>query len=95
MSAEIERLDPNEAKWRLVKLKQILGIKKSGPFIYNYDKKFTPSKIGYNNIYELLPKPIKGSIYIHYHQAGIVAVQPNMFRSYWGNGQFYPMKVLC
>ncbi|MFM2479506.1 hypothetical protein [Celerinatantimonas sp. MCCC 1A17872] len=89
LSGEVEELDKEQVKWRLTKLKEILEVTKSGPFIYTAKRKLRESLVCYSNMAESLLKLTKGPIYVHYYKGGITKVSLSVFTQFWGKGQFY------
>lgn len=88
-SGEVEELDKDQVKWCLTKLKAILEVTESGPFIYTAKRKQRESFISYSDMAESLLKMTKGPIYVHYYKSGITKVGLRAFTEFWGNGQFY------
>ncbi len=85
----VEELDKEQVKWRVLKLKEILGITEAGPFMYSAKKMPAERVISYLRITESLLELTKGPLYVHYHKGGIVKVSWWAFKEFWGEGHYY------
>ncbi|WDE10640.1 hypothetical protein [Thalassomonas haliotis] len=84
-----EELDIEQVKWRVLKLREILGITEAGPYMYTAKKMPKETVISYSQITECLLKHTKGPIYVHYHGGEIVKVSWWAFKEFWGEGHYY------
>ena len=82
-------LDSEQVKWRVLKLKEILGITKAGPFMYTAAPMTQERHLSYKKLADEVVALSKGPFFVHYHQGTIVQVAWWAFERFWGTGQYY------
>jgi hypothetical protein len=84
-----EELSDEEVRWRVLKLKEILGITKPGPFMYTAASTQTERDVSYQKLPEEVRTLTRGPLFVHYHRGGILRVSHWAFEEFWGTGHYY------
>ena len=76
-------LDAEQKLWRKLKCKEILGIKKGGPYIYTMHREIPSNDVPYDSFGEFAVSISKSALYVRYHGDTIFLVKRWAFKKFF------------
>ena len=85
----VEKLDQEQTKWRVLKIREILNVNGSCPYIYEADPSLPNKTIPPEGLAQYILDLGERPIYIHFHRNEIFKVRRYALKGYWGEGLYY------